>query len=64
MRKNILYSDRFLFRHAGVFLLAMVWLIPGYAFSQITINGKVTSEATGEALPGVNVLVQGTAQVL
>lgn len=63
MRKNILYSDRFLFRHAGVFLLAMVWLIPGYAFSQITINGKVTSEATGEALPGVNVLVQGTGTV-
>lgn len=41
-------------------MLAIMWLVPGHAFSQITINGKVTSQVNGETLPGVNVLLKGS----
>ncbi|MEX2594339.1 MAG: TonB-dependent receptor [Anditalea sp.] len=83
MRKKIPYSARFLFRNAGWLLLALIWLNPSHAFSQvlasadkvehnldskqnqsnrqdINVNGTVTSQETGESLPGVNVLIKGT----
>jgi TonB-linked SusC/RagA family outer membrane protein len=52
---------RFLFRHSGWLFLAMIWLVPGHAFSQVTVTGKITSQANGEPLPGVNVVVKGTS---
>ena len=60
MRKEIPNLARFLFRQGGWLLLAIMWLVPGHAFSQITINGKVTSQVNGETLPGVNVLLKGS----
>ena len=40
--------------------LFWVWLLP-VAIAQQQVSGTVTDYTTGEALPGVNILVQGTA---
>lgn len=39
--------------------LAWVWLIP-MAMAQQIVSGKVTDYLTGEPLPGVNIIIQGT----
>ena len=41
-------------------LLFFLLLLPFSVFSQNTITGVVTDKATGQSLPGVNVLVKGT----
>jgi len=38
----------------------VLFLLPLYAFSQHTISGYVSDAATGNALPGANVVVEGT----
>ncbi len=38
----------------------LLLLLPGLVLAQNTISGKVTDSETGDALPGVNVLVKGT----
>lgn len=42
-----------------LFSLAWVWLIP-MAMAQQIVSGKVTDYSTGEPLPGVNIIIQGT----
>src|SRR5690606_33442679 len=39
--------------------LAWVWLIP-VAMAQQLVSGKVTDYSTGDPLPGVNIIIQGT----
>ncbi len=41
-------------------LLCSTSLLFGQNKSQVRVNGKITDAATGEVLPGVNILVQGT----
>ena len=41
-----------------ILILLMLAAIP--AFSQREVKGRVTASKTGETLPGVNVVVQGT----
>ncbi|MEM1270894.1 MAG: TonB-dependent receptor [Bacteroidota bacterium] len=36
-------------------------MLPGMAFAQATILGKITDSDTGEALPGASVLIEGTS---
>ncbi|MFQ6612325.1 MAG: TonB-dependent receptor [Fidelibacterota bacterium] len=38
-----------------------LFLLPLYAFGQNTISGNVSDAATGNALPGANVVVEGTS---
>ncbi|MDZ7694353.1 MAG: carboxypeptidase-like regulatory domain-containing protein [Balneolaceae bacterium] len=40
----------------------MVLGLPLSGFAQSTITGTVTDEASGETLPGVNVIIQGTSK--
>ncbi len=42
-----------------LFLIAFLSVSTGYA-QQKTITGKVTDESTGESLPGVSILIEGT----
>jgi hypothetical protein len=43
-------------------LVAMIWLLPSHIMAQnIDITGKITSQDDGEPLPGVNILIKGTA---
>lgn len=42
-----------------IFLFSVILLFPAFMFAQQTINGKVT-EATGEALPGVGIIIKGS----
>ena len=35
-------------------------LLPAFVFAQNTISGTVTDATTGDALPGANVVVEGT----
>ncbi|NDK18942.1 MAG: TonB-dependent receptor plug domain-containing protein, partial [Zetaproteobacteria bacterium] len=42
-------------------LLSMLMLIPFAMFAQQTVKGKVLEKSSGEPLPGVNILVKGTA---
>lgn len=45
------------------FVLAFAFLYANQALAQeITVSGKVTSVSDNEALPGVNILIQGTTQ--
>jgi hypothetical protein len=44
----------------ALILLCSTTLLFGQNRSQVRINGKITDATTGEVLPGVNVLVQGT----
>jgi len=41
--------------------LALIWGIPGLTMAQSRVTGTVTSEVSGETLPGVNVLVKGSS---
>ncbi|OYU82186.1 MAG: SusC/RagA family TonB-linked outer membrane protein [Flavobacterium sp. BFFFF1] len=41
-------------------LLIFLLLLPIAAFAQGTLSGKVTDQASGQPLPGVNVVIQGT----
>ena len=47
-----------------VFVLLLALLLPGASWAQTTgsVTGTITSAASGEPLPGVNVLVEGTQQ--
>ena len=55
-------SLRFLLRSAGLAVLVAL-LMSATAWAQTgTVTGTVTEEATGEPLPGVNVVVVGTQQ--
>ncbi|MCW9713252.1 TonB-dependent receptor [Aliifodinibius salicampi] len=45
----------------GVFVLALMFSGVTMAQDTSTISGTVTDQATGETLPGVNILVKGTA---
>lgn len=60
MRKKIPPFLQECFCHFRGFLLATIWLVPSLAFSQISVRGIVTSDETGETLPGVNILVQNS----
>jgi len=40
--------------------LILVWIIPVSALGQGTVTGRVTDGATGRALPGANVYLEGT----
>ncbi len=42
-----------------IFLFSVILLFPAFMFAQQTIKGKVT-EATGEALPGVGIIIKGS----
>ena len=41
-------------------LLLILLFIPGLIYAQIKVTGTVTESETGEPLPGVNIMVQGT----
>lgn len=43
-----------------MFLLQFFVVQPAYAFQDVEISGTVTDASTGETLPGVNVVLQGT----
>ncbi|MBX2916463.1 MAG: TonB-dependent receptor [Cyclobacteriaceae bacterium] len=43
-------------------LLTYLFLFPIYAFSQLTISGKITASTDPTGLPGVNVTIKGTTQ--
>src|SRR5690606_19191285 len=58
MRKNLPPFFRDYFCHIGGLLLVMICLVPGQVFAQISVSGTVTSQETGETLPGVNILVR------
>jgi len=44
-----------------LFLVALITSVQGYS-QQKTLTGEVTDAATGEPLPGVTIVVQGTAR--
>jgi hypothetical protein len=41
-------------------VLAAMFLFAGSAYAQVTVSGVVTDAETGDALPGANVVVEGT----
>ena len=41
-------------------VLAVMFLLAGTAYAQVTVSGVVTDAETGDALPGANVVVEGT----
>ena len=41
-------------------VLAIMFLFAGTAYAQVTVSGTVTDAETGDALPGANVVVEGT----
>jgi len=45
-----------------MYLLWCMFLVPLVQFAQITVEGMVSDEATQEPLPGVSVVIKGTAQ--
>src|SRR5690606_8995327 len=47
-------------KYSGCLMLALFGLGIAPALSQTTISGTVTSQASGESLPGVNILVKGS----
>ena len=40
--------------------LALTLLFAGSAFAQVQVSGTVTDADTGDALPGANVVIEGT----
>ena len=42
-------------------MLLALMLLPGMAFAQVSITGTVTDAENEEPLPGVNVIIEGTA---
>lgn len=61
MKITLSNSLRFLVYHSAWLLLIVLWTIPGEAFSQVSITGKVTSRENGETLPGVNVVLKNSS---
>lgn len=63
MQKSIRFYYEVLVRGTGwVFLLALLVLIPGGAFSQdMPITGTVVSKEDGNPIPGVNVVIKDTS---
>ena len=61
----MLFRSRFLFKLFLVIVAAGIFSIPSSLYAQgaqrITVNGTVSDGATGELMPGVNVVVQGTS---
>lgn len=47
-------------KYSGFLMLALFGLCIAPALSQTTVSGTVTSQANGETLPGVNILVKGS----
>ena len=47
-----------------IILLLCLWMISGWTAiaQELKIQGKVTDAVTGEALPGVNIIIKGTTQ--
>ena len=41
--------------------LFLMWLIPMSFYAQSTVQGTVTDAGTGQPIPGVNIIVQGTS---
>ena len=39
-------------------------ILPTFVFAQNTVSGTVSDASTGEALPGANVVLEGTNMVL
>ncbi len=59
-------SPRLIIRWAGIItcgMLLFLTCVSGSAFGQdrFTVSGKVTDSSTGEALPGVNIIVKNTS---
>ncbi len=46
--------------HLRLYFLSLLLIIPLLSSAQMTVSGVVTDQNTGEALPGVNILVVGT----
>ena len=46
--------------HLRLYFLTLLLIIPLLSSAQMTVSGVVTDQKTGDALPGVNVLVVGT----
>ncbi|MGV8826916.1 MAG: SusC/RagA family TonB-linked outer membrane protein [Breznakibacter sp.] len=44
-----------------LFVISCIWLMGISLFAQSTITGKVTAKDDGQPLPGVNIVVKGTA---
>ncbi len=49
-------------RYFTIALGSLLWMMTSGAYAQSTVSGTVTSSESGEALPGVNVIVKGTTQ--
>jgi len=51
-------------KKSNIILLMFLWMIPAWQVfgQQVQITGKVTDATSKEVLPGVNVIVKGTAQ--
>lgn len=60
MKKNLLHLIRLLIRQSGWILPSVLCLVTGQAIAQVTVQGKVTAQVSGETLPGVNVLLKGS----
>ncbi len=45
-----------------LFLLTVIVFLPLSLFAQQTVTGKVTEKATGSELPGVGIIIKGTAK--
>ncbi|MCK5400040.1 MAG: carboxypeptidase-like regulatory domain-containing protein, partial [Flavobacteriaceae bacterium] len=43
-------------------LLFLLFIMPVFIFGQSTVTGTVTEQSSSQPLPGVNVLIKGTAQ--
>lgn len=64
MSKKLPFYNRFLFRNTGwLFLVVIMVLDPVFAFSQgpVAISGKVVSQEDSKPIPGVNIMIKGTA---
>ncbi len=45
----------------SLLVLALLIALPGAAYAQSVVTGRVVDELTGEGLPGVNIMVRGTS---
>lgn len=57
MKTNFIYS-----KNSGIrlFLVMAFLVVANFAFSQVTITGKVIETTTGLGLPGANIIIKGT----
>ena len=67
MRENHFYGEtvvlpmKKLYRIAGLAAFLIFMGINAVAAQQFQVKGKITDSQTGEAMPGVNIVVQGTS---